>query len=144
MTAKEEMPNEDIWEKIKVGDTISFKIVIDEKKVSDFGSLSGDKNPLHFDKKVARERGLEKPISHGMFLASYFSTLVGGYFLKDHNLYLSQSVDFIRPVFVGETIIVKGKVKNKIESLRVLEIEMAIINKKGERVVKGTARVKYI
>ncbi|MEK6832966.1 MAG: MaoC/PaaZ C-terminal domain-containing protein, partial [Nanoarchaeota archaeon] len=107
----------DIWKDIKIGDAVSFKIVIDEKKVSDFISLSGDKNPLHSDKKVAKIRGFEEPISHGMLLASYFSTLVGMHFLKDHNLYLSQIINFIKPVSVGEIIIVKGKVINKIESL---------------------------
>ena len=136
--------DKDIWKKIKIGDAASFKIIIGKDKVADFISLSGDKNSMHFDKKIAKERGFKKPISHGMLLASYFSNLVGKHFLKDHNLYLSQDINFIKPVFIGETIIVKGKVKSKIESLRILEIETAIINKKGEEVVKGVAKVKYI
>lgn len=144
MTAKEGKMKKDIWKDIKTGDVVSFKVVIDEKKVADFAFLSGDKNPLHFDKKVAKERGLGKPISHGMLLAAYFSTLVGCYFLKDHNLYLAQNIDFIRPVFVGEAVIVKGEVKNKIESLRILEIKTVIVNTEGKNVVKGSAKVKYI
>ncbi|MEK6896939.1 MAG: MaoC family dehydratase [Nanoarchaeota archaeon] len=136
--------NKDIWQKIKIGDSASFKTIIRKDKVADFVSLSGDKNPLHSDKKIAKIRGFEKPISHGMLLASYFSTLVGMHFLKDHNLYLSQIINFMKPVFVGETIIVKGKIINKMESLRILEVETVIINKKGEEVVKGIASVKYI
>ena len=138
------MLRRDIWNRIRVGDTALFKVVIDGKKVSDFVSLSGDANPLHFKEKIARERGFKSPISHGMLLASFFSTLVGRYFLKDHNLYLSQNIDFVSPVFVGETVVVKGKVKGKIDSLRILELETVIVNEKGKKVVKGLAKVKYI
>ena len=133
-----------IWEKIKIGDIASFKVFVGRDKVTDFVSLSGDKNPIHFDEEVAKKRGLRGPISHGMLLALYFSTLVGEYFLKDHNLYLSQDINFIKSVFIGETITVKGRVINKIESLHILEIGTVIVNKNGEEVVRGSARVKYI
>lgn len=144
MCAKEKMSDKDVWGKIKIGDAVSFKTIISRDRVVDFVSLSGDRNPLHSDRKVAQKRGFKKPISHGMLLASYFSVLVGEYFLKDHNLYLSQNIDFIKPVFIGETITVRGKISSKMESLRILEIETVILNKKGGKVVKGTARVKYI
>lgn len=144
MSAKRKIKEENTWLKIGIGDVAFLKTTISREKVKRFINLSGDNNPLHFDEKIAQKLGFEKPISHGMLLASYFSTLVGKYFLKKHNLYLSQNINFIKPVFVGETVIVRGRVKNKIKSLRILEIETVIINKKREEVVKGIAKVKYI
>ena len=132
-----------IWGKIKIGDVVSFKTIISKDKVMDFISLSGDKNLLHRDKKFAKSKGFLKPIAHGMLLTAFFSTLVDKFF-KNHNLYLSQSVNFKKPVFIGETVTVKGKIKNKVESVYLLEIETVIINKNNEEVVNGIAKVRYI
>lgn len=143
MYVSKKMFNEDIWEKIKIGDTVSFKTIISKDKVMDFISLSGDKNLLHYDGKFAKGKGFLGSIAHGMLLAAFFSTLVNKFF-KNHNLYLSQSLKFKHPVFIGETIIVRGKIKTKIESAYLLEIETVIINQSNNEVVSGVARVKYI
>ncbi len=144
MNVKNKTKEEDIWPSLNIGDVAFFKTKISQDKINKFVILSGDKNPLHFDKKVARELGFKKPIAHGMLLALYFSTLVGEHFLKDHNLYLSQNINFVKPVLIGETVVIRGRVKNKIKSLRILEIETVVINSEGDEVVKGMARVQYI
>ncbi|MEK7078192.1 MAG: MaoC family dehydratase [Patescibacteria group bacterium] len=137
------IPQKDIWEKIKVGDVAFFKTTISKNKVMDFISLSGDKNLLHRDKKFAKSKDFLEPVVHGMLLAAFFSTLVGKFF-KNHNLYLSQNINFKKPVFIGETVTVRGKIKNKINSVYLLEIETVIINQNNEEVVNGIAKVKYI
>jgi acyl dehydratase len=48
---------------------------------------------------------------------------------------------FRKPVLVGDSLVVKGVVKDKIESARILRIE-TIIESNGEVVISGEAQVK--
>ncbi|MBU1036477.1 MaoC family dehydratase [Patescibacteria group bacterium] len=137
------MSADNLWQKIKIGDTVSFEVEINQNKVKDFVSLSGDTNLLHLNHEFAVKKGFSDQVAQGMLLASYFSRLVNE-FLPDHNLYLSQSLNFKKPVLIAETVIVKGKIINKIESTQMLEIETTIINQHNEEAVKGLAKVKYI
>lgn len=132
------------WKNISIGDSESFDVLIDEEKVSQFIRLSGDDNPLHTDISFAEKKGYKKPIVHGMLLASFFSKLVGKYFLCDDNLYLSQSLNFKKPVLIGETVTISGIIRSKSESLKILEIATIVTNNKNEEVVTGLAKVKYI
>lgn len=130
------------WHSIKVGDTASFETVFDVNRVDDFVRVSHDDNRLHVDGEFAKGRGFEGRVVHGMLLASCFSKLVGGYFLEEDNLYLSQTINFKKAVIVGEKVKVEGTVVSKSDSTRTLEIATIIYNSLGEKVVVGTALVR--
>lgn len=129
------------WEQIKVGDEAQFEVTLTPELVAQFVAITGDDNRLHTDDSFAREKGFADRVVHGMLLASFFSRLVGKHFLGDDNLYLSQEVNFKKPVLVGETVVVKGIVKEKIESAKMLVI-VTTIELNGELVVVGEAKVK--
>src|SRR3989344_3748664 len=66
------------FEDIIVGsETAILPCVFSDDDVRVFGNLSGDKNPLHYEKKYAESKGFDKPLVHGILLASKFSFLVG-------------------------------------------------------------------
>lgn len=131
------------WTDIKIDDQASFEITVTSEMIKKFVELSGDDNPLHVDEEFAKNKGHEKRVAHGMLLASFFSRLVGKYFLQDDNIYLSQTLEFRRPIFVGDKIIVSGIVRNKIESSKLLEIETKIIGPDSQLALRGQAQVKY-
>jgi len=132
------------WADIKVGDQENFCIKITAEKINSFITLSGDHNLLHQDINFAEQKGFYKPIAHGMLLASFFSALVGNYFLGNNNLYLSQNMQFRKSIFVGDDIKVVGKIIQKIETAKILVIATSILNKDNEVAVSGEAMVKYI
>lgn len=144
MKIKNTETTSDNWNSVKVGDLISFTKTINQSMVDSFVSLTGDNNPLHQNYDFAQSKGFPGLVVHGMLLGAFFSTLVGKHFLRDDNFYLSQTLDFKKAVFVGETITVSGIVKHKIESVRVLEIDTVIKNANNEDVVTGQARVKFL
>lgn len=140
----EKQQKEIIWNNLKVGDQVTFEKTITLLDVEKFAALSGDRNRLHLDQLYAKSQGFDAPVIQGMLLASYFSNLVGNHFLGDYNLYLSQSLNFRRPVFLGDQISVRGKIINKLESQRLLEIETVILNQQGEIAINGIAQVKCL
>ena len=71
----------------------------------DFGSLVLDLNSIHFQGDVIQKPGFQKPIVHGMFVASLFSSLISK--SLPNPVYLSQSLSFTRPVYYDQEVLVE-------------------------------------
>src|SRR3989344_3718732 len=136
--------NEFTFEKIEIGQEASFYRSFSEKEIRAFSELIGDLNPMHIDINYAQKTAYGGIIVHGMLVASLFSTLVGMYLPGKYCVYLSQDIKFRKPVKPNEKIKVKGRVKNKIDSLYILEIETEILNEFGEVAINGEAMVKVL
>jgi 3-hydroxybutyryl-CoA dehydratase len=76
-----------------------------------------------------------------MLLASFFSRLVGMYLPGKNALYFSQNLNFTGPCFIGDTVIVKGKITGKSEATKMIKIETTIKNNAGKLLVDGIAQV---
>lgn len=130
------------WDDIRVGAEYSFQQRITSVMVQRFASLSGDHNPLHVDAKFAATTSFQKPIVHGMLLASFFSRLIGERCPGLHSLYFSQTLAFRGPIFVGETVTVQARVIAKSDSTRMITLETVIIGPRGIA-VRGEAKASY-
>ena len=134
-------PLEYSFDEIKIGLEHHFEISIDEKLERDFAKISGDFNPLHMDEQYAKKTKFGKRVCHGMLLASFFSKVVGMYLPGKNALYFSQSLNFVGPCFIGDIVIVKGKVIDKSKSTKMIKIETTIKNNLGKLLVDGIAQV---
>jgi acyl dehydratase len=76
----------------------SFRFSQDD--VIDFARVTGDKNPLHLDADFAAETPFKRPIIHGMLGASVFTKVLGTEFPGYGSVYLGQTLEFLRPMFV--------------------------------------------
>jgi 3-hydroxybutyryl-CoA dehydratase len=141
MAEPKEWKFEDIEEGYK---TEPFGFVFSEKDVELFVNLSSDMNPIHTDDAYAKSKGFEGRLVHGMLIASKFSYLVGMVLPGKNCLYVSQTLNFHKPILIGEECNVVGTVVRKSESTRLVEIKTEIFNSKNERAVTGIAFVKII
>ena len=129
------------FNEIEIGLEHHFEICINEKLEEDFAKISGDFNPLHMDEQYAKKTKFGKRVCHGMLLGSFFSRLVGMYLPGKNALYFSQNLNFVEPCFIGDIVIVKGKIINKSESTKMIKIETTIKNNTGKLLVEGIAQV---
>ena len=136
-----EKPSEYSFDEIEIGMQKSFKIFISEDRLDDFAKLSGDDNPLHMNEEYASSTSFKKRVCSGMFLASFFSRLVGMYLPGKHALHISQSLNFVNPCFIGETVTVGGKVIDKSAATKIIKLETTITNESGKRIIDGKAQV---
>lgn len=65
-----------------------------------FAEVSGDDNPLHLDPEFAAQTIFKKPILHGFLGGSVFSKIIGTQFPGYGSIYLKQTMEFLRPMFV--------------------------------------------
>lgn len=127
---------------IKIGSEYSFNRVISHDDILAFAKLTGDFNPLHVNLQYT-SIFFKQNIVHGMLIGSLFSTLVGMYCPGKDCLYLSQEVEFIKPIYPNQKIIVKGTVTGKIEAFKILLIKTEVFID-GITVVRGQAKVKVL
>jgi 3-hydroxybutyryl-CoA dehydratase len=136
-----EKPSEYSFDEIELGMQKSFKVDISKNMLDVFGRDSGDYNPLHMSEEYASSTSFKKRVCSGMFLASFFSRLVGMYLPGKHALHISQSLNFVNPCFIGETITVEGKVIDKSPATKIIKLETTITNESGKRIIDGKAQV---
>tara|TARA_B110000263_G_scaffold176637_1_gene154379 strand:- start:798 stop:1229 length:432 start_codon:yes stop_codon:yes gene_type:complete len=136
-----EKPSEYSFDEIELGMQKSFKVDISKNMLDVFGRDTGDYNPLHMSEEYASLTSFKKRVCSGMFLSSFFSRLVGMYLPGKHALHISQSLNFVNPCFIGETITVEGKVIDKSPATKIIKLETTITNESGKRIIDGKAQV---
>ena len=98
-------------EDIQVGQSASFEKRLDEEAVRAFAEISGDFNPIHLDAEYAAGTRFGRPIVHGLLTASLISTVVGTRLPGKGSIYVSQTLKFIAPVYVGEVVRAQATVR---------------------------------
>ena len=77
-----------------------YEFRFSQADVIDFARVTGDNNPLHLDADFAAGTPFKRPIIHGMLGASVFTKVLGTEFPGYGSVYLGQTLDFLRPMFV--------------------------------------------
>jgi len=87
-----------------IGHTLHDTRYVSEEDVINFSRISGDFNPLHLDEFIASKSIFKKRVAHGMYIASFFSKLLGDPKYGYSGIYLNQTLNFISPVFLNDTV----------------------------------------
>ncbi|MDR1490659.1 MAG: MaoC family dehydratase [Desulfovibrio sp.] len=128
---------------LKVGDKDSTSKVITAEVVEKFADVSNDNNPLHLDEEFAKTTIFGKRIAHGMISAGLISAVHGMVIPGQGAIYLSQSLKFRRPVFLGDTLTAWAEVLEKNEEKKRVTMKNWVANQKGENVVEGEAVLQF-
>lgn len=128
---------------IQVGAKESFAKTITETDITLYGAISGDFNPVHFNSEYAAGTMFKKRIAHGMLTAGLISALLGTRLPGPGTVYLSQSLNFRAPVYIGDTITAGIEVLEKYPEKKQIRLKTVCINQNGKEVVTGEALVMY-
>lgn len=132
------------YTEINIGDKESLSHTITKSDIEKFVDLTGDDNKLHVDEQYARTTAFKKPVVHGMLGASFISTIIGTKLPGDGALWFAQSLEFLLPVRIGDTLTVTAEVLKKNDKENVIELKTEILNQNRQIVTKGIAKVKVI
>ena len=124
-------------EDFHVGQHASFPKTFTEEDLRRFIEITGDMNPLHVDEEFAQKTRFRGRVLQGMLTASIFSTMVGMFLPGAGAIYRSQTLKFLLPVRIGETVTAHFVVRSIDCVKHRLEIEAWIENEKGEHVIDG-------
>nr|WP_217703875.1 phenylacetic acid degradation bifunctional protein PaaZ [Schlegelella koreensis] len=133
------------FEDLAIGDSLlTHRRTVSEADIVAFGGISGDYFYMHFDEIAARDSAFGKRIAHGYFVlsaaAGLFVSPAPGPVLANYGL---DTLRFVKPVGIGDTIQARLTAKRKIDRNRkdaagvgqgVVAWDVAVTNQDGELV----------
>ena len=128
------------YEDLTIGLAAGFSVCVTAERMAQFFAVCGDVNPLHMDEPYARARGFDGRLVYGMLTASFYSTLCGVYLPGERCLLQELAVQFGRPVYIGDTLVVTGAVTARMDAYKRVEIKAKIVNQAGVRVSAATIK----
>jgi len=132
------------FEVIQIGDTQSLVKTITEADVRKFVEMTGDDNPLHVNRAYAESTAFKDIVVHGMLGASFISTVIGTKLPGTGALWVSQNIEFLLPVRLGDVLTISCTVLKKHERERLLELDTRILNQNQQVVLTGQGKVKLL
>ena len=127
------------WPEIQVGDKASITRLCTESDIELFGVVSGDINPSHY--ASGTEKLVTRPVAHSMWVGSLVSAVIGNDLPGPGTALVHQELDYLAPVFVGDTVVVEVEVVAKAEPSEVV-LQCRATNKDGTVVLSGSAKVR--
>jgi len=124
---------------LQVGQRASVSRTVTETDVVNFAGLSGDFNPVHVDPEYARTTRFGQRVAHGLLTASIMSSILGMQLPGPGAIYLGQTLKFLKPVFIGDTITAHAEVVQWIAEKRRVVLNTWVENQRGEKVLEGEA-----
>ena len=126
----------------KVGYKYKEKFTITSDVVDNFAKFSSDYNPIHVDPIFAKKYGYSRAVSHGIIQLAYLSKMIGMDFPGSGAMWMKQTVNWILPVLVGDSIEIILIVKNYSYSANIITLTVEIFNQHNRLVMSGESQVK--
>ena len=123
----------------QIGQRASFTKTVTESDVTTFAGLIGDFNPIHVDAEYARKSRFGQRVAHGMFTGGLISAVLGNKLPGPGAIYLSQQIEFLAPVFFGDTITATVEVSAWRPEKRIITLKTDAYNQAEKQVVTGKA-----
>ena len=125
-----------------VGQSAELIRTLTERDVMAFAEVTGDFNPVHVDADAAAASSFGERIVHGMLTASLLSALLAMKLPGPGAIYLSQSLRFLRPVKIGDTVTARVEIVSIDIASRRLTLATFVRNERGKNVIDGDAVVQ--
>ena len=122
-----------------VGEFAESTRTLTEADVIAFAEVTGDHNPVHLDAAAAAQSSFGERIVHGMLTASLLSALAASELPGPGTIYLGQTLNFKRPVKLGDTVTARVEILTIDVEKRRLTMSTSVRNANGKVVLDGEA-----
>ena len=133
MTNPELIPHFDIGRGEHVSKTLT------EADVHTYANLVGDFNPLHVNAEYARRSRFGRPTAHSMLAAGMISALLDNHLPGPGSVYLSQQMEFLAPIYIGDTITARVEVTAWQPEKNLITLRTDCYNQEDRQVITGQA-----
>ena len=130
------------FDEISEGQSARLLRTLTLEDIQAFAAVSGDTNPAHMNSAYAQDTPFHGVIAHGMWGGALISALLGNQFPGAGTIYMDQVLHFVKPVHVGDTLVVTATVTCLIPERKRVEFDCTVVNQRGELVLRGTAGVR--
>ncbi|SEH15061.1 Acyl dehydratase [Natronorubrum sediminis] len=121
-----------------VGDRVTFTKAITDDDVRSFAEATSDTNALHLNEEFSEKTRFGSRIAHGTLVSGLISSALACF--PGVTIYLSQNLEYNRPVSIGETLTASCEIVETLEGDE-YRLTTRIENEAGKLVIHGTATV---
>jgi acyl dehydratase len=126
---------------LRVGDGAEIHRVATEADIAGFVDAVGDTNPIHSDREFAAATRFKVRIAPGIWTAGLVSAVIGTRLPGPGTIYLSQDLEFLRPVMLGDRITARVEVREVLREKNRVRLATSCVNQRGDEVLRGDALV---
>jgi len=130
------------FDEIAVGDTASIARTLSQQDMQLLARVSGDANPVQSDPAYATTDMFHQVIAPGMWGGGLISAVIGTELPGPGTIYLSQTLQFIRPVRLGDTVTASVTVTGRRAGQNIVLLDCRGVNQNGQEVITGQAEVE--
>lgn len=124
---------------IRVGQKAARSLTLTMDHVKAYADITGDYNPLHFDRSFVEKTRFGQLIVQGGLTTGLLHALVAMDMPGPGTVFLSQNWNFPAPVYVGDTITAVAEVLEVHATKPVRRIRFTVTRQTGEVVLEGDA-----
>ena len=130
-----------VFDEIAIGDTAAITRTLKAEDIQLFAILSGDVNPQHLDAAYALSTRFHGVIAHGMLGGALISAVLGTRLPGPGTIYLGQTLKFLAPARIGDTLTISVKVTARDEARKRLTFACSCVNQDKVEIISGEAEV---
>ena len=99
----------------------------------DIFDLSRDLNPLHTDASFAQSMGFPDRVMYGNILNAFVSHFVGMLLPTPNVMIQTQDIQYRKPVFLGDTILLKSEIQDTSEAVEIVNFKLKFFRTNSEK-----------
>ena len=124
---------------LQVGQKATRSMVVTALHVEQYATLTGDRNPLHFDEEFAANTRFGRLVAQGGITTGLLHALVAMDMPGPGTVFLNQTWQFTAPVYIGDTITAEVEVLEVHATKPVSHLDVVVKRQDGESVLTGDA-----
>lgn len=113
--------------------SIEYTYCITKDIFDAFQHLSHDLNPLHTDAGFAQSMGFPDRVMYGNILNAFISHFVGMLLPTPNVVIQTQDIQFRKPVFLGDTILLKSEIQDTSEAVEIVNFKLKFFRTNSEK-----------
>jgi acyl dehydratase len=129
------------WTPPAIGTRATWSRTFTADDVEAFASVSGDRNPLHFDAAFAARTRVERLVVQGGLTTGLFNALVAMRLPGPGSVFLHQEWDYPAPVFIGDTVTAEAEVIEARADKPITRLRCVARRDDGTEVLRGECLV---
>jgi acyl dehydratase len=129
------------WKPPDVGSRATWTRTFTADDVEAFARLSGDRNPLHFDREFAARTRVGRLVVQGGLTTGLFNALVAERLPGPGSVFLHQEWDYPAPVCIGDTVTAEAEVLEARADKPITRLRCIARRDDGTEVLRGECLV---
>lgn len=125
--------------KLRVGQMARRAKTITEADLRLFAEITGDYNPLHFSDDFAKRTRFGRRVAQGGIAAGLLNALVAMDLPGPGTVFMSQSLNYRRPAYLGDTLTATVEVVALKADKPVCHLAFAVSNQDGQTILDAEA-----